>query len=56
MTADLGEDIRERATQAIPLGRMGQPQDIAKTVAFLASADASYITGQTLVVDGGMVM
>lgn len=56
MTADLGDDIRERATQAIPLGRMGQPQDIAKTVAFLASADASYITGQTLVVDGGMVM
>ena len=56
MTADLGDDIRARAIDAIPLGRMGQPADIASAVAFLASADSAYITGQTLVVDGGMVM
>ncbi len=56
MTADLSADLRERAIEAIPLGRMGDPQDIAKTVAFLASSDASYITGQTIIVDGGMVM
>ena len=56
MTADLSADLRERAIEAIPLGRMGNPQDIAKTVAFLASPDASYITGQTIIVDGGMVM
>lgn len=56
MTADLSEEIRKKAIEAIPLGRMGAPQDIAKAVAFLASDDAAYITGQTLVVDGGMVM
>ena len=56
MTADLGDEIRKRAIEAIPLGRMGAPKDIAKAVAFLASDDAAYITGQTLVVDGGMVM
>ena len=56
MTSDLSEDIKDKAIDAIPLGRMGQPQDIAKAVAFLASSEASYITGQTLVVDGGMVM
>ncbi|MCY3780618.1 MAG: 3-oxoacyl-[acyl-carrier-protein] reductase [Chloroflexi bacterium] len=56
MTADLADDLKGAALEAIPLGRMGDPEDIAKAVAFLASADASYITGQTLVVDGGMVM
>lgn len=56
MTADLSAELRERAIAAIPLGRIGSPQDIASAVAFLASADAAYITGQTLVVDGGMVM
>lgn len=56
MTADLSDEIKEKATEAIPLGRMGTPEDIAKAVVFLASSDASYITGQTLVVDGGMVM
>ncbi|MDE2635087.1 MAG: 3-oxoacyl-[acyl-carrier-protein] reductase [Chloroflexota bacterium] len=56
MTADLSDEIREKAIEAIPLGRMGAAQDIAKAVAFLASDEADYITGQTLVVDGGMVM
>ncbi len=56
MTADLSDDIREKAIEAIPLGRMGATQDIAKAVAFLASDEADYITGQTMVVDGGMVM
>ena len=40
----------------IPLARMGQPEDVAKAVAFLASEHAGYITGQVLQVDGGMVM
>ena len=56
MTADLADDLRKKAIEAIPLGRMGAPQDIAKAVAFLASDAAAYITGQTLIVDGGMVM
>ena len=42
--------------QAIPLGRLGQPEDVAKAAFFLASDDSSYITGQTLIVDGGHVM
>jgi NAD(P)-dependent dehydrogenase (short-subunit alcohol dehydrogenase family) len=41
--------------RTIPLGRVGQPEDIAKAVYFLASADAGYITGATLVVDGGLL-
>jgi 3-oxoacyl-[acyl-carrier protein] reductase len=56
MTADLSDEIRGRAIEAIPLGRMGATQDVANAVAFLASDEADYITGQTLVVDGGMVM
>ncbi|MAU10719.1 MAG: beta-ketoacyl-ACP reductase [Anaerolineaceae bacterium] len=56
MTSDLSDDIKETAISHIPLGRMGAPEDVAKAVAFLASDDAAYITGQVLVVDGGMVM
>ncbi len=56
MTATLSEDILKKAIEAIPLGRQGSPEDVAKAVAFLASDDAAYITGQVLVVDGGMVM
>ena len=56
MTADLSPELKQSALAAIPLGRMCSPEDIAQAVAFLASDRAAYITGQTLVVDGGMVM
>lgn len=56
MTADLGEGPREALGSQIALGRLGKPEDIAPVVRFLAGPGASYITGQVLVVDGGMVM
>ncbi len=56
MTAALGEDQRRALEGQIPLARLGSPADIASAVAFLASDHAAYITGQVLVVDGGMVM
>jgi 3-oxoacyl-[acyl-carrier protein] reductase len=54
MTADLTEDQSAAMLDRIPLGRMGQAQDVAGTVAFLVGDDASYITGQTLHVNGGL--
>lgn len=56
MTAALPENTRESLLQAIPLTRLGQAEEVAKAVAFLASPDAAYITGQVLSVDGGMSM
>jgi len=56
MTAILTEDQKNAMTQHIPLGRVGTDQDIANAVAFLASEEASYITGHTLDVNGGMYM
>lgn len=56
MTKKLSDDIREKARLQIPLGFFGKPDDVAASVAFLASDDARYITGQILVVDGGMIM
>ena len=56
MTADLPDAAREALMGQIALGRLGRPQDIAPAVRFLAGPGAQYITGQVLVVDGGMVM
>jgi 3-oxoacyl-[acyl-carrier protein] reductase len=56
MTQGLGEDVREMLSKQIPLGRLGEPGDIAEAVRFLASDAASYITGQVLHVNGGMHM
>jgi 3-oxoacyl-[acyl-carrier protein] reductase len=56
MTAQLNEEAKSALSSQIPLGRLGEPGDIAGAVAFLASDLAAYITGQVLVVDGGMVM
>ena len=56
MTKDLSENVKAELMAQIPLGKLGKPEDIAAAVAFLVSDDAAYITGQVLVVDGGMVM
>ncbi len=56
MTDELPQEVKEEMLKQIPLARFGEPEDIAKVVSFLASEDSKYITGQTLHVDGGMVM
>lgn len=56
MTAGLPESVKEKMLTDILLGRMGEPEDVANAVLFLASDQASYITGQVVNVDGGMVM
>ncbi|WP_432785314.1 3-oxoacyl-[acyl-carrier-protein] reductase FabG [Oligella sp. MSHR50489EDL] len=56
MTRSLGEDVAEALLSRIPLSRLGQPEDVANAVVFLASPQASYITGTTLHVNGGMFM
>lgn len=56
MTDVLTEDQKKRISASIPQGRMGSPDDIAAGVAYLASEEASYITGQTLHINGGMLM
>ena len=56
MTAGLPESVKEKMLTDIPLGRMGEAEDVANAVLFLASEQASYITGQVVNVDGGMVM
>ena len=56
MTDSLPEELKKTVVGNIPLGRFGSAEDIASAVAFLASPEASYITGQVLTVDGGMVM
>jgi len=56
MTAELAPELREAYLREIPAGRFGTPEDVARVVAFLASGAAAYVNGQTLAVDGGMVM
>lgn len=56
MTGELPEEIKSQMLTQIPLAKLGNPEDVAKAVVFLASDDSNYITGQTLHVDGGMVM
>jgi len=56
MTRELGESHREHLQAGIPLGRLGNPEEIAAVVAFLASEQAGYITGETIHVNGGMYM
>jgi len=54
MAKKLGEDVLENARKAIPLARLGRPEDIADTALFLASDSAAYITGEVIKVDGGL--
>jgi 3-oxoacyl-[acyl-carrier protein] reductase len=56
LTAGLPENIKEQILGQVPVGRFGEPGEIAEVVAFLAGDSAAYVTGQTIAVDGGMVM
>lgn len=56
MTEALGEDVMGRAVEQISVGRLGRPEEVASVVGYLASDEASYITGQTIVVDGGLAL
>lgn len=56
MTDELPQDVKDAMLTQIPLAKLGQPEDVANVVAFLASDGANYMTGQTLHIDGGMVM
>jgi len=56
MTDALSDEVRQKMLDAIPLSSFGTPQDVANAVAFLASDQSSYITGQVISVNGGMVM
>jgi len=56
MTSALSDELKQGALKMIPLGRVGMPEEVAHSVAFLASEEASYITGHVLSVNGGMLM
>lgn len=56
MTAALSEEIKLKVAAKIPLGGFGMPEDVANLIAFLVSDEASYITGQTIIIDGGLAM
>ena len=55
MVDELNEETQEKILSNIPMGRFGTPEDVAEAVVFLASDGASYITGQVLTIDGGMI-
>jgi 3-oxoacyl-[acyl-carrier protein] reductase len=54
MVSELKEEYKNKITQSIPLARFGKPEEVAKAVKFLLSNAANYITGQTIIIDGGM--
>ncbi len=56
MTDKLSEEVKNKILENVPLGRMGLPEDVANVCLFLASKEADYVTGQTILIDGGMVM
>ena len=56
MTESLPEEVKENINKSIPIKRMGNVRDVANVVKFLASEDSSYITGQVINIDGGMLM
>ncbi|OQB16573.1 MAG: 3-oxoacyl-(acyl-carrier-protein) reductase FabG [Candidatus Omnitrophica bacterium ADurb.Bin205] len=56
MTAKLPENVKSKMMEAIPMAKLGTPEDVANVCLFLASEESSYVTGQTITVDGGMVM
>jgi len=56
MTEQLGDEVAEQVIERVALGRLGKPEEIAAAVGYLASDDAAYVTGQTLVVDGGLAL
>jgi NAD(P)-dependent dehydrogenase (short-subunit alcohol dehydrogenase family) len=56
LAGGIGEDYRRKLESALPLGRVGQPADVAGVIAFLCSPDAAYMTGSMVVVDGGMLL
>ena len=56
MTAALPETAREALLASIPMARLGQPEDVARAVAFFAREESGYVTGQVLCVDGGMAV
>ena len=55
MVDELNEETQEKILSNIPMGRFGTPEDVAEAVVFFASDGASYITGQVLTIDGGMI-
>jgi len=55
MTAPIPDEVKRRMRESTPLGRLAEPDDIADTIAFLASDDARWITGRTLMTDGGFI-
>lgn len=55
MTDKLSDEVKNKILEGVPLGRMGLPEDVANVCLFLASKDSNYVTGQTILVDGGMI-